>query len=82
MSARDAFRFLDDAVVEALSSAEAAAALSSCGDFMECEIGVRRALRDGASSGTSALLTRLDAERPPHMGMPGMTAHRRGDHMV
>ena len=45
VSARDAFRFLEDVVAEALSSAEAAAALSSCGDFMECESGVRRTVR-------------------------------------
>ena len=63
-SARGAFGFLEDAVAEALSSAEAAEALSSCGDFMEYESGVHRALREGASAGTSALLARLDAERP------------------
>ena len=45
--ARGAFGFLEDAVAEALSSAEAAGALSSCGDFMEYESGVRRALREG-----------------------------------
>ena len=64
VSARGALGFLRDAVEEALSSAEAAAALSLCGDFMEFETGVREALREGASAGTSALLTRLDAERP------------------
>ena len=61
---KEALRFLEDAVEEALSSAEAAAALSSCEDFMEFERGVRQALRKGASAGTSSLLTRLDAARP------------------
>ena len=61
---KDAFGFLEDAVEEALSSAAAAAALSSRGNFMEFERRVARALRKGASAGTSALLARLDEERP------------------
>ena len=46
-----------------MRSPEARAALSSCGNFMEFERGTQSALRAGASSGASALLTELDAER-------------------
>ena len=46
-----------------MMSPEARAALSSRGNFMEFERGTQWALRAGASSGASALLTELDAER-------------------
>ena len=62
---KDAFGFLRDAVEAALSSPEARSALSSCEDFMAFERGTRRALRAGASSGVSSLLTAVDAERAP-----------------
>ena len=62
---RGAFGFLRDAVDEAMSSPEAAAALAAREDFMEFERATAQALREGASSGTSKLLARVDAERAP-----------------
>ena len=62
---KDAHGFLRDAVANAMSSPEAREALAKCDSFMEFEKGTREALREGASAGTSKLLTEADAEREP-----------------
>ena len=62
---KGAFEFLREAAERAMSSPEARSALSACPDFAAFETATGRALREGASAGTSALLTELDAERAP-----------------
>ena len=65
---KDACGFLRDAVAKAMSSPEARAALAKCGSFMEFEGKTREALHEGASAGTSDLLTEADAERLGRIG--------------
>ena len=62
---KGAFDFLREAAERAMASPEALSALSASADFMAFETSTQRAVREGVSAGTSALLEAADAEREP-----------------